>query len=279
MIDWRQLLRAGMRGVAVEGKDDKVVIEAFLDAGEKQGYWQNWHSRLAIEAASGFPKALDELTRPQEYYDIWALLDREWRSADEIRRLQTNYPKLIFLPRLMIENYAIDPNELAALLPLTQLQKLPASTLAQTIEIALGDWLLHGSLSSVLYENGADSFCGRTTGFPNRLINPPYAPVTDETEIKSLLSAWHDQLDPSRIMPAYRQRASDFMKVSRTEQYRLCIDGKEFFNQVVVQRVLNPKLGQKSRNDWWATLFEANAFSSACPTDLIPVLKQLIETP
>src|SRR5258708_34808913 len=109
-----------MRGVAVEGKDDRIVIEAFLDAGETEGHWSDWRRRLAIEVGGGINQVLRELDAPPTPYEVWALLDQEWRPQGNITDLQSKYPRLLFLPRIMIENYAIDPDELVALLPPNQ---------------------------------------------------------------------------------------------------------------------------------------------------------------
>ncbi|MHB8624980.1 MAG: hypothetical protein ACYDBJ_09325 [Aggregatilineales bacterium] len=276
MIDWRPLLRSGMRGVAVEGKDDKAALEAFLDAGQKEGRWARWDSKLAIVAAEGFQKALDELEQSPGHHEIWAVLDREWRPDQELQDLQATHTRLIFLPRIMIENYAIAPDELSLLLAPAQLSRIGTAKLQQIIEMELVSWLMHGALSRVLYENGAEDFCGKTSGYPNRLLNPPHAPITRDEEITELLTQWHNQLEPQKIMRTYAQKRTEFNTAVRTDQYQFCIDGKLFFNQVVVQRILNPLLGQRKSSVWWDELFRLQNFAAPCPSDIAPILERLI---
>lgn len=273
MIDWRNILTTGKRGVAVEGQDDRVVIEAFLDAGEKQGHWNNWRNRLAIETAKGSKGVLNELDVTTEPDDVWAILDKEWRSEDSIAELENKYTRLLFLPRIMIENYAINPDELMVLLPSSRIKQIGEANLRQTIGDAVGDWVQHGALSQVLNERGARDFCTKTEGYPNRLLN---APVTDENEIESLLNAWHNQLDPTQIMPDYRERLTEFRRKSSSEQYHQCIEGKRFFQEIVVGKVLNRTANKKESGKWLEELFKASV-PTQCPPDLIPILKKLIE--
>ncbi len=265
-----------MRGVAVEGDDDRVVIEAFLEAGERDGHWNNWRNRLALEPAKGINGVLKELDDAPEPYEVWVIADRDWRPTDVIAELQGKYPKLLFLPRVMIENYAIDPDELVVLFPAKRLEQIGETNLRQTVESAVGDWLLHGALSQVLHEHGAGDFCTKTEGYPNRLLNPPHAPVTDEADIEAWLRKWHDQLDPEKIMPAYRQRVNDFRNKSASEQYSNCIEGKRFFQEVIVNKIINRGATKRISGKWLEELFKANNVIK-CPPDLIPILTTLLD--
>src|SRR3990172_8657092 len=95
------------RKLFVEGKDDKKIITAFGDAGERNGRWPGWRSEVIIEIAEKYDRVINETAN----LDVWGLVDRDWRSDAEIAELQRDYPRLLILPRIMIENYLIDPNE------------------------------------------------------------------------------------------------------------------------------------------------------------------------
>jgi hypothetical protein len=268
--DWRNLLRDGQRGLAVEGKDDVIALTAFLNGGEADDRWQNWASRLAIVSCEGAQNVLEQINRTD--FEIWGILDRDWRSPAQIEALQAEYPRLIFLPRLMIENYVIDPNELFPLLPEVQREKLNETAAQTAIEAAMNAWLRHGTASFALQESNAKEFCGRLEGFPTRLLDP-----SDETvlpDLSSMLEAWYMQLAPEPITPVYKRILHDFGALSRTDHYRQCISGKEFFKQVVVQDVLN-SLGQKTAAKWWEALFSNPA---PCPDDLVPIFQQLLHS-
>ena len=123
-IDWSE--RGEKRGLAVEGiNHDSKIIEAFLSAGERKGnqYCQNWRSKIVIKGAGSSTNVTNELKihnndpDSKHYGMIWGLIDRDWNSPNEIKQLKKDYPQLLILPRVMIENYLIDPDELIPLLP------------------------------------------------------------------------------------------------------------------------------------------------------------------
>lgn len=269
-IDWQNLLRGGMRGVAVEGKDDQIAIESFLSAGERDGHWQNWRARLAIQRADGTSMVLKEVQRTD--YMIWGVLDRDWRPTEELAKLQSEHSRLLFLPRIMIENFIIAPDELLARLPPNQRERLKKSDFATLVEAERAVWVQHGALSGVLYERGAHQFCRGEEGFPHRLLAKP---VSSKDEIKRQLEMWQEQLAPESLLPIYEERLAAFQRQTATNQYWQCIDGKDFFNQVVVQK-LNKFLRQSERNKWWEILFQHTVESPPCPPDLVPLLKRLL---
>ncbi|MCE7948058.1 MAG: hypothetical protein DYG88_11575 [Chloroflexi bacterium CFX4] len=269
-IDWQNLLRGGMHGVAVEGKDDQVALEAFLSAGERDGHWQNWRARLAIQRADGTSMVLKEVQRTD--YIIWGILDRDWRTQEELADLQQKHPRLLFLPRIMIENFILAPDDLMARLPPAQRTRLEGSNFKTSVEAERTVWIQHGALSGVLYERGAHQFCRGEEGFPRRLLAKP---VSSKDKIKRQLEVWQAQLAPESWLPIYEERLVALQSQTATDQYSHCIDGKDFFNEVVV-RQLNRFLGQFGRDKWWEILFQHTAESPPCPPDLVPLLKRLL---
>jgi len=270
MTDLKTLLRPGMRGVAVEGDDDKRIIEAFLDAGTRAGLWGNWSISVRVEKAGNFNQVLKEISDPANAGTVWGIVDRDWRSDNEIVDLQATYRQLIFLARIMIENYLIDPNELLDLLPTAQRSGMDVGKFRSEIEAHLDEGTKHGALSQMLYDSGAYDFCRGNTGYPRGLVS---SFVTDETEITVALEKWRQKLHPSTILPDFQQHVASFLSRTRQEQVRLCIHGKVFFNQVIVQRVLNTMFGQAKREIWLNRLLQS---PNNVPPDLQPILRQLI---
>lgn len=261
-VDWSQLGRT-QQGLAVEGKDDKRVIEAFLDAGENTGHWKNWRGQLRVEETGGGSQVLRELDMKNAR--IWGLIDRDRLRDNDIAKLQSDYPKLLILPRFTIENYLVAPNELPLLLPPKQLERVPH--LADEITTHTPDWVRNGALWYALSEHGAHDFCRGATGYPKALLSQP---VSDK-DITIQLEHWHTHLDPNTILNSYHQRINDFQK-QPDAHYTRHIHGKNFFKQVITP-YLNKGLGQKSESEWFEVL--ANGITS-CPADIAPLLKHII---
>jgi len=261
-IDWSKLANIP-KGLAVEGKDDKFAIEAFLDIGEDMGHWQNWRTQIMIEDAGDSAKAIAELA--QQDSRIWALIDRDWRTDTEISELQKQYSQLLILPRVTIENYCIAPAELDSMLPAAK--SIPS--LDAKIEYYKDDWVQNGALWQTLHENRAHDFCrGHEDGYPKALLHQP---VTDQNRIESQFRSWYDQLDPSGIMRTYRTRLSDF-RADEHSNYTRHIHGKHFFHQVVSQ-ILNQYLGTQKADKWFKDLFSA---LTQCPPDIVPILQRVV---
>lgn len=249
----------------VEGKTDKAVIEAFLQAGEKDGLWNNWRTRIAqVEYLNGSSEVIEELDRLGEYKDyVWGLIDRDWRSDVEIGTLETRYSNLLVLPRTMIENYFIDPAELQSL--------CSDSDLYQTLDFsgsnhALEKWVSNGAMWQTLYLRGADDFC-QNEGYPKILREDV---LLGEDELRALFTNWHEELNPSIVMPEYIARLNEFI-AQPENHYTRHIYGKNFFDREVYHRVLN-RYHQQERFIWLKTLAE---LATTCPPDIAPILQRL----
>lgn len=188
MTSWDRLLDIGQRGLAVEGNDDKQVIESFLDAGERAGHWSDWRSHLKVEVAitqkRGTKAVLDDVIEwPGR---VFGLIDRDWRSEVELDKLRADHANLLILPRIMIENYLIDPTELQSLLAYNQhITDEQFADLTARIIASLDDWVQHGALWQVMYRHGADDFCHPTRGFHGVFRNRP---LTNTQMIKQQLN-------------------------------------------------------------------------------------------
>jgi hypothetical protein len=267
-IDWT-IRGPDQRGLAVEGPDDKTILEALLDAGERESRWSDWRSRLRVEPTGKNDNVLRELQREDYRGTVWGIIDRDWRSDAEVAQLEVDYPLLRVLPRIAIENYCVDPDEIVGMLPDIQLGGDQAQRLRDAIEGALANWLEHGALSQVLYESGANEFCRAPAGYPAALLT---APVPADPDLHAILERFRSQLDPATILPIYRTRITSFQGLGR-DRYRRCISGKLFFNGVVVSRALNQVYRQQSRDAWITDLF---AGAADCPDDLVPILTAIL---
>ena len=168
----------------------------------------------------------------------------------------------------MIENFFINPDEWSNMLrayhPSADITLLRTKT-----ETALAEWIKHSALSQVLYENGAYEFCRGGTGYPRRLIDTL---VTDEQEITGALESWRKHLDPLTVLSNHRVKVAKFQSYPQKKQYQLCIDGKSFFRQVIVEEIFNKHLPQAGASTW---LKDLSSQITDVPPDLLPVLSQL----
>jgi hypothetical protein len=247
----------------VEGERDKQVIEAFLKAGESSRRWANWVSRLDVVIMGGIKSLLDTLEKQASYF---GLIDRDWRSESEISALETKFAgRLAILPRVMIDNYFIWPQELALYL---RDKGLTETRLNQEIRPYLYDWIQHGALSQTIHERGGHDFCRGTDGYPRVLLRSP----VNSAEIRQYLEDFQHQLDPENVLNQTQNRSHQWQQLSDYEQYALCLDGKAFFNQVIL-KTLNTTLGQSNDKTWLRRLLLS---TPDCPADLIPILAPLV---
>jgi hypothetical protein len=264
MIDWTKLGSIA-RGLAVEGPTDKAVIEAFLDAGERAGRWQDWRSKLLVEVATGLDEVLRELEIPQNVGVVWGLIDQDWRSASSQSALQTKYGNtLLILPRIQIDNYFIDPDELEAMFPPSQRTHFTAVRAALVAK--RDDWMKQGAMSKALVESGAEEFCS-SGGY--KLLRQ--VPVPDDTSVMDHLAKIYANIEPSKVFNIYQMYWRTFQ--SSVSPYHHCISGKLFFKQVVMLQ-LNHSYGGREYKIWIADLTSS---LPDCPTDIAPMLQSLMK--
>ncbi|MDX1993535.1 MAG: hypothetical protein SF029_14185 [bacterium] len=254
----------GRRAVAVEGERDRSVLEAFLEAGAKRGRWRtDWRDVVAIIPVRSSPDVIKAANAPT----VFGILDRDWRSEDEIKVLETT-PGLWVLPRVMIENYVLDPDELVRLMPATRREQF--EPVHQAIVSELDHWLQNGAMWKATYELGADYFCrdkDDQPGYPQGLRR--LVPV-ERNRARELLEDWYQRLDPERILERFEFHLAAFRKQSNP--YHRCIAGKDFFNQVVC-KALNDTFGQQTADRWIADLLTD---PPDCPVDLLPILQAVL---
>jgi len=266
---WEQLGRNQI-GLAVEGDDDKKILEAFLNAGQNAGHWQNWRSRLLIVPIGGLPQLLNEL-KIISRNDIHGLIDRDWRDEDEIKALQDEYPRLHVLERAMIENFLIRPDEFIPFLHNESPEN--KNRLRSKVSSHIQKWLEHGALRKALHKNNAHYFCRTSEGYPEKLLSRP----ASEDDIRENMGKWIEHLNPDHLIKDRRNVLESFRMKDETTQYYLCLDGKRFFQQVVVTELNALPLAKKGNVDEWVKrLLGEIERSTLCPTDLTLIFQSIL---
>lgn len=255
----QQVAATGVRALVVEGEDDRMVVEAWLD----RIALGTWETRWCVGVANGKQNALrivdDQVT--------WlGLVDRdEWseNAANAASQAPGLAGRLHVLPRFSMESYFIDPAEVWAALPAVQQQSVNGGHQALEAEIIsdLDSWLRHGALWHAVNPlwDGL-----RALGFKETLLN--HANAQNDVLIRQTLADWHQILEPQAIFNEFQIHLTAARAAGRQEQFRRWIHGKRFFRERVVP-ALNQHLGQKSADDWYRDL----STTMPVPVELQPV--------
>lgn len=107
--------------------------------------------------------------------------------------------------------------------------------------------------------------------FPAKLESKP---VTELLEIRQILEAWHEQLDPNQIIDDYQRELTAAQKLTTDEKLKVYIHGKKFFKQVMVP-TLNTLFGQ-ARTIIWLERFIEGSSKLAPPPDLQSFLEDVL---
>jgi hypothetical protein len=270
MINWKKVLLPGQKGLVVEDETDAIILETFLDAGEKSAYWSDWRRQLVLtppDKPQGKRGVLSELreniTNPE--IEVWGLIDRDDNSPQEIIQLEQEYLQLLVLPRWTIENYVIAPDEISRLFPQTE----KITQLTELINTAIPEALRNGALWLVLSESGAHRFCrGSENGYPMAILSQIWM---SDTDIETQLQAWYQKLEPAPILTELQIRLKT-IEQDTSRYFIQYIHGKKFFNQVIIS-ALNKIFRQQSADFW---LKQLTSDISHCPPDLIPLFKRVL---
>lgn len=259
----------------VEGAEDFAIITAWLDAGTTQGEWGDWRSRLVLFEAEYATEILKFLKSKKYMGRLYGVMDRDRRVEVEITELRRAYPTLHIWDRVMIENYFIDPDELLTILPVRGKKTVTPDQIRRVFEEERENWIRHGALLATLHEEGARQFCYGEEGYPNALTKVFIETDFDYIQVEARLEELRENLAPSAFTPKYEARLKRFEMLSSREQYHYCINGKEFFHQVVATKILNRYFGQRSVREWWSILLQNNK-QIACPQELIKFMKPVL---
>jgi hypothetical protein len=248
--------------ILVEGEDDSALYAQLLKVVDP-----DWQNRFELEWVSGKRRVFQGCQKVPAWR---GLVDcDEWAEA-QVTAAQTETPNVQILPRFTAQNYWINPDELRYLIPAATRTAHPGAgaQLAAEIETQRADWTAHGAMWRVMLRRQIGLGDLR---FPQELMNEP---VTDEAQILTILTRWHNHFEPHDVLNEYRVERDAALARSPNEQYAHVIHGKRFFRQVVTL-VLNRVFHSpgKTANEWMADL---TASMMTVPVDLRPALEALL---
>lgn len=250
----------GKRVLLVEGPDDVQAFRAWLGK-----IYPTWENGWVVVEAKKKSNVLELLLREPNWVGV---VDRDEWTEQVITEKQRDILNLWVLPRFCLENYLCDPDELWAMLPSGQQQKIQGGVqvLRAVITEALPQWRLHGALWQVINPLWEGL---RALGFKERLLNIQQA--DNEHAIRQTLNEWHAFLEPAPIWAAYQARLVEVAAWSESQQLQCGVHGKKFFPDVV-HRALNQLLGEQANaNDRQNRLLQ----SAQLPDDLQPLWQKM----
>ena len=225
----------GKKVLLVEGPDDELAFRSWLGKLDV-----NWENRWVVASAGKKANVLDLLTLEPDWVGV---VDRDEWTAQNIAEKQRDIPNLWVLPRFCLENYLCDPNELWAMLPLMQQQKIQGGleTLGAAITVDLHQWLQHGALWHVINPLWEGL---RALGFKERLLDIQQA--GNDQAIQQTLNDWHQFLEPTVIWADYQARLAEVTGWPVGQQLQSGVHGKQFF-PMVVHTALTQLLGENAK--------------------------------
>ncbi len=270
--DWIKNLANDTLGkilIVVEGEDDKAMLEALFGI-VKPG----WRFKFALAPVGG-KKRVYQACKDALGSNWRGLVDCDEWGEDRVHRESATTPNVKILPRFTAENFWINPDELFELIPAHYWKNFPDARvkIKTDIESALPDWVAHGVMWKIMLK--------RQSGFgdlkfPNELMERP---VTDETQIRDILTRWHNYLDPNAILDEYRRELEAAQRLTQNEQYSQVVHGKRFFHQVITL-TLNRAFHTLNRTheDWTKDLTATTKRLDVTqiPPDLLSTLNALL---
>ena len=225
----------GKKVLLVEGPDDELAFRSWLGKLDV-----NWENRWVVASAGKKANVLDLLTLEPDWVGV---VDRDEWTAQVIADKQRDIHNLWVLPRFCLENYLCDPNELWAMLPLMQQQKIQGGleTLGAAITVDLHQWLQHGALWHVINPLWEGL---RALGFKERLLDIQQA--GNDQAIRQTLNDWHQFLEPTAIWADYQARLAEVTGWPVGQQLQSGVHGKQFF-PMVVHTALTQLLGENAK--------------------------------
>lgn len=270
--DWIKDLannNAGKILIVAEGEDDSKMLQSLF-----QVIRPTWRIRFTIEYVSGKQRVY-RACRDSLGHHWKGLVDCDEWGEDRVREESARTPNVEILPRFTAENFWINPDELFQLLPDHLWVTFPDAReqIKADIDLQLADWLAHGVMWRVMLRR--QSGLGGLK-FPNELMEQP---VTDETQILTILEKWHDHLDPNTILQEYRQELASARLLSKSEQYNRIVHGKRFFRQVVTLALNKGFRTPTKTHEQWANDLNATTERldiARIPTDLLGIVNSLL---
>lgn len=266
-MSWLKNLEAqagGKRVLLVEGNIDTRILAYFLTQ-----ISSDWNMQFVMLPAGRKSRVIEGV---QTHHPEWAgVIDTDEWPPDEVRRVLLPDSRVSTLPRFCLENYFCLPVEIWPAIPPAQRKDMEFDAFARPILAHLPDWVAHGAMWRVMRRTRKNLLHHR--GFPAELDQ---APVTDLGKIRSILTSWHEQLDPDRIIAEYQQELAKTEEQTANDQLATYIHGKKFFHRVIV-----PTLNQffdQAKADIWLQRFTQVPQGLVAPPDLHQFLTTVLTT-
>jgi len=227
------------KAVLVEGEDDKIAYEFFLDK-----KYTNWEKLLLLYSMGGKGKVIKELKKSPDFMGI---IDKdEWLEAD-ITKCKIELSNLAVIPRYFMDSYLIVPREIWKALPSGKKEQVKYDAFEKAILETIDDWTRHAALWHAvlpLYHTL------RNAGF-NQIILEDIIRIRDESFIKEKLNEWYNSLDPAKTFEKYLALYTEIKELSVLERLHKWIHGKKFWEQHVSQKIVS-FFGQEERDKYAA---------------------------
>jgi hypothetical protein len=257
---WLQSIEDG-RGtlpvVLVEGRDDVDLLGYFFT--RRQPGWQR---RFLIAAAE---TKRNVIAGVRDFHPEWVgIVDADEWSEAELQQATQRNPGIRALPRFCIESFFCDPVELWEYLSPRERERHDYRQFAQRIHLQVPDWAAHGAMWRVLRR------LYRENRLPEGLESEP---VTDENEIRRILSAWASHLAPEQVLGNYHLELQTAHGLPLETQIRSYLHGKRFFRSRVVN-ILDQQFSGSGLPYWFSKFRDAQV---PPPGDLAPLLDWVLE--
>ena len=240
----------------VEGEHDVLPFKAWLRSIDT-----SWENRWDIAPAGKKSNVLELLELEPDWIGV---VDRDEWTVQIIAEKQRESPNLWVLPRFCLENYLCDPDELWAMLPEVQQQKIQGGSQAldAAITVDLHQWLQHGALWHVINPLWEGL---RALGFKEWLLDIRQA--GNDQAIQQTLNDWHQFLEPTVIWADYQARLAEVTGWQVSQQLKSGVHGKTFFREVISNELNRLLRKQAKANDRKKDLL----LNSEPPADLQPL--------
>jgi hypothetical protein len=272
----RNAVNPSKKALIVEGDDDFRVLQEWL----RKEPIPSWTNKIFLTQANSRGAVLKGLKHLDDEDDaekasIFGLVDRdEWEAAD-VAELRTERPTLLVnLERHSIESYFCDPSELIPILESWQktgeydfagvIAALPA-----LCEASLVNRVPHWALCCVVERRA--KMISLDAEYPHYFKGR--CPLPTDNEIRAKLQEWAALFDADAIFDEYTALRDASRARPLNEQYRSCVEPKEFLTQVVMlgENGLN-SVKQENAGQW---MTELARYSEAMPLDLRTLLQPL----
>ncbi len=254
----------------VEGPEDQITYERWLIRLDPAAV-----AKVQVEQPGNKGKVLEALDWLKKSGgdppNVFGLVDRDAWTADEMNKVQADLPRLrVNADRHTIENYFTDPSDIEAALFHRDKEKYqkPSQKLRTQINAARQEWVTHWALWCTLQRVWFRLHLDEN--FPNAILDQH--PLPTDNQIGKQLRTWAKILNVRDLLAAYKIERDQALGKTHHVQFRSCVHGKDFFNQVVKTPLCqcDPSIHPDS---WIIRLIE---WQPEVPADLKALLQDLL---